>query len=227
MEREARPLRALLEREAPPFRAAIRITGAGKAAAALETALAIAEAAPALTVQLGCAGAFPSSGLSPGDVVIADVELLADEGAASAGGFLDLETLGLPTTLRGPRPLFNEIPVARPRFETWPALQALAAGRFLVRAGRLATVSTVTGTAERAGELERRWGPLAESMEGAAAALAAWRHGIPFLEVRGISNAVGLRDRGAWDIDLACAHAAEVAVLLAACELRALARGGA
>ncbi|MEP7179809.1 MAG: hypothetical protein ABI775_12015, partial [Pseudonocardiales bacterium] len=41
---------------------------------------------------------------------------------------------------------------------------------------------------------------VAEAMEGAGAAAAATLHGVPFAEVRAISNPVGPRDRDAWRI---------------------------
>jgi futalosine hydrolase len=40
-------------------------------------------------------------------------------------------------------------------------------------------------------------------MEGAGVAAAATVHGVAFGEVRAISNAVGPRDRDAWQIPLA------------------------
>jgi len=45
-----------------------------------------------------------------------------------------------------------------------------------------------------------------ESMEGAAAAQVADRLGLPFAEVRGVSNLVGERDKRAWDLRSAIAH---------------------
>jgi futalosine hydrolase len=63
------------------------------------------------------------------------------------------------------------------------------------------TVSTVTGTAERAAELAARYpGAAAEAMEGFGVAEAARLHGVPVLEVRAVSNAVGPRDRAAWRV---------------------------
>jgi futalosine hydrolase len=39
---------------------------------------------------------------------------------------------------------------------------------------------------------------VAEGMEGYGVAVAATQAGLPFAEVRAISNPVGPRDRGAW-----------------------------
>jgi futalosine hydrolase len=58
----------------------------------------------------------------------------------------------------------------------------------------------MTGTAERAAELMGRHGAVAEAMEGAGVAHVATLHRIPVMEVRTISNEVGLRDRSSWDL---------------------------
>ena len=57
---------------------------------------------------------------------------------------------------------------------------------------------------------------VAEGMEGAGVAAAATATGIPFAEVRAISNAVGPRDRDAWRIaDALAALGTAVAAVLA------------
>lgn len=55
-------------------------------------------------------------------------------------------------------------------------------------------------------ELDDRWREESadvESMEGAAFFEACLRHGVPFAEIRAISNFVGETDRSRWDIPLA------------------------
>jgi futalosine hydrolase len=65
------------------------------------------------------------------------------------------------------------------------------------------TVAGVSGDPERAEELRLRHGAATENMEGFSLALAARRAGIPFLEVRTVSNPVGGRDKRQWDFRLA------------------------
>jgi futalosine hydrolase len=91
-----------------------------------------------------------------------------------------------------------------------------------VFAGAFVTSSTVTGTDAEARAIMQRWGALAESMEGAAAAQVCALFGVPFLEVRGISNAVGDRDRSKWQVERAAEAAGWAAVTL----LAALGRKG-
>jgi futalosine hydrolase len=77
---------------------------------------------------------------------------------------------------------------------------------FRVQSGLIGTVSVCAGTDRLA--LERaRSGAIAEAMEGTAVALAAQQFGVPFAEVRGISNACGPRDGAPFELELAVRHA--------------------
>ncbi len=60
------------------------------------------------------------------------------------------------------------------------------------------TVSSVTATGETASRLAGR-GAQVESMEGFAVLRAAERAGVRAIEVRGISNRCGARERSGWD----------------------------
>ena len=219
VEAEMEPFRRRLESLASVCVPRLILTGAGKTGAAIHATRALASAPYALAVQIGVAGALPGSGLEPGDVVIATSEFLADEGVEAPDGFLDLAALGLPSAVIGGKTLYNEVPLRVPRGTMVLALAHDARGRYAVHSGRVATVSTGSGTESRAGEVAARSSALAESMEGAAAALAALHHGVPFYEVRGISNRAGDRDRGSWVIETAADHAAETAALLVRWEL--------
>jgi len=219
VEAELEPFRRQLELLASVCAQRLVLTGAGKTGAAIVATRALSKAPFALAVQIGVAGALPGSRLEPGDVVVATSEFLADEGVEAPTGFLDLLALGLPSAVIGGRAVHNEVPLSIPAPATLSAIEASAAGTYAVRAGRLATVSTGSGTDSRALEIATRSSALAETMEGAAAALAALHHGVPFFEVRGISNRAGDRDRGSWVIETAADRAAEAASLLVRLEL--------
>ncbi len=66
--------------------------------------------------------------------------------------------------------------------------------------GVIATVSTISGTNEIAGQYAKRTGALAEGMEGAAIAQVCSRLEVPFAELRVISNRCGNRDVNKLDI---------------------------
>jgi futalosine hydrolase len=63
--------------------------------------------------------------------------------------------------------------------------------------------------------VKARTGAVAEAMEGAAVGLVAHRLGIPFGEVRIISNTTGDRNLQRWDMKRALASLSEVIGLLA------------
>ncbi|WP_036643801.1 futalosine hydrolase, partial [Paenibacillus sp. oral taxon 786] len=98
----------------------------------------------------------------------------------------------------------------------WAA--ALREAGLPVHHGPILTLSTVTGTAETARRLAQRYpGAGAEAMEGFGVAEAARQFGVPVLELRAISNAVGPRQRELWKIgdalqalEQACAKLPEV-----------------
>ena len=211
VEREIATLRRALA-EAPPGGPAVRVrtTGVGKTPAALAVAEEITRERPLAIVQVGCGGAFPGCGLRRGDVAFADVETFADEGVDCGDEFLDLETLGLSFAGQDHETLHHSVPVTTVDAEWLEADQA--SRRYRLGRGRFVTVSSGSGTLRATERLRRRWSPIVESMEGAAAALAARRFGVPFFEIRGISNDVGPRDRNAWDINTACERAGRVAM---------------
>jgi futalosine hydrolase len=175
-------------RTAPTARTTVIAAGAGPAAAAAGTAAELARAAAqgdpyTLVVSAGIAGGFAP--LAPvGAVAVARTIVAADLGVATEEGFTPLAELG-----------FGRCE------HRCPPLSRTVARRLGAAYGPVLTVSTVTGTARRADELRARHPQaVAEAMEGFGVAEAAFAHGLPVMEVRTVSNAVGPRDRAAWRI---------------------------
>ncbi|MET7905633.1 futalosine hydrolase [Streptomyces sp. NPDC005355] len=172
----------------PPLTVDVLAAGVGPAAAAAGTAAALTAAAVArtpydLAVSAGIGGGFGTAPL--GSVVVADAIVAADLGAETPDGFAAVTELGFGTV--------EHLPPA-------PLVAAVTGAAGAVR-GTVLTVSTVTGSAERAAELlGRHPGAVAEAMEGFGVAEAAAAQSVPVLEVRAVSNAVGPRDRAAWRI---------------------------
>lgn len=143
----------------------------------------------ALVVSAGIGGGFPGRA-AVGSLVVADAIVAADLGSQTPDGFLSVDELG-----------FGSSMVAADAALAARLRQALERAGHAASGGTAVTVSTATGTAETAAELLRRVpDAAAEGMEGFGVATAAARFGIPVLELRGISNAVGPRDRDAWRI---------------------------
>jgi futalosine hydrolase len=157
--------------------------GVGLAAAAAGTARLLATGDYRAVLSAGIAGGFD---VPPGDTVIGTVSVAADLGAESPDGFVPLSVLGFGA-------------------DAYPADAALSAALRAAlpeaHSGPVLSVNTVTGTATGTVELRRRYpDAVAEAMEGFGVATAAAAAGIPFAELRTISNAIGPRDRSAWRI---------------------------
>jgi futalosine hydrolase len=165
-------------------RAEVIVGGVGPAEAAAATAERLAGVDLVLCAGIG-------GGFAPrveGDVAVASSIVFADLGAETADGFVPVSALGF----------------GADRYTVAPDLAVDLTDRAGGHLGTIVTVATVTGTAATADELGRRFpDAVAEGMEGAGVAAAAARRGVPFGEIRAISNRVGPRDRDAWQIPLA------------------------
>lgn len=160
--------------------------GVGPASAAAITARSLAGAD--LVLSAGIGGGFAP--LRPGDIAVAADIVFADLGADTEEGFVPVSGLGFG----------DEHHLVAPK------LAVELVDRTGGHLGTVLTVATVTGTARRRDALRERFpDAVAEGMEGAGIATAAGAVGVPFGEIRAISNAVGPRDRDAWQIPLALA----------------------
>ncbi|OII61276.1 futalosine hydrolase [Streptomyces sp. CC77] len=144
---------------------------------------------PAAESSAGIGGGFAPHA-PVGTLVLSDAIVAADLGADTPDGYLPVEQLGFGRSVHVPPPALTTRLAAALR---------TAGNRCLV--APVLTVSTVTGTADRAAELAARHPRAgAEAMEGFGVAEAAAAHGVPVVELRAVSNPVGPRDRAAWRI---------------------------
>ncbi len=177
-------------------------TGIGIASAATSLTRILERSAPKLVIAFGCGGSYPASGLHNGDLALATSECFGDLGAAGEEGFVPLCDLGIPQSADALSLFVQQFNLQCP----WVSGAAkLLQGAAELSAQRIAcgpfvTVSTVSGTRELSQDLERRTAGICENMEGAALAQVAQSYAVPLLELRGISNPCGTRDRAAWDL---------------------------
>ena len=184
-------------------RVILSVSGMGKVNAAHAGTRLILEFSPAVIMNIGIGGAYPSSGLNIGDVAIAEKEIYGDEGVLLKDGFHGIDLIGIPFLKKNRKKYFNEFSLDTGFVRKVVKALALSPKPLALKAGDFLTVSTCTGTKKRAFELEQRFGAICENMEGAAIAHVCTFYGIPMIEMRGISNIVGDRDRSAWNIKLA------------------------
>lgn len=177
---------------------ALAMCGIGKAnAAGAAGALLGCPNRPRALINLGVAGALPGSPARLAQVVLASGSVFLDEGVQSDASFLTCEQLGFPLG-----PLGGQV---APDAGLATCLRPLADHE-----GEIATISTCAGTDDLARRRAKE-GAIAEAMEGAAAGLVAWRLGVPFAELRVISNTTGSRDRQVWDLEGALERLGELA----------------
>ena len=174
--------------------------GIGKANAAHAASIMITKFFPEALLIFGVGGAYASSGATRGDIAIATKEIAGDEGVQTLEGFRDTEFIGIPLAENKGTKYYNAFPAPEALLTRTQDILSVSSAEVRMHAGTFVTLSTCTGTSARAEELEKRYQGLCENMEGAAAAQIATLHGIPWLEVRGISNLVEDRDRNTWDI---------------------------
>lgn len=177
VEAEAEAVRA----GADPDHVTVRAVGVGPASAAAGTARLLATGRYKAVISAGIAGGFP--GRAPvGSTVIGTRSIAADLGAETPDGFLTVDELGFGSGL-----LEAELSLVKALSQALP--EAIT--------GDVLTLSTVTGTAATATALAARFpSAVAEAMEGFGVATAA--NGLPFAELRTVSNPIGPRDRASW-----------------------------
>jgi futalosine hydrolase len=147
-------------------------------------------------VDLGIAGGYDLGETPIGSTCYAWQETWPEYGLLDELGAADPKGLGFAQAETGGNKIWNRLKLFPVRDAADMGL-ALSGGWMRV-AG--VTVSGVTGTPERAGWLKIACNGQMENMEGFAAAYAAALRGLPFLEVRTISNLVGSRESGDWNL---------------------------
>ena len=170
----------------------VMTTGVGMIATAAWCSRAFAAEHYDLALNLGLCGSFDVP-IAPPAVVHITADRIAELGAEDGESFLSVHELQLLGE--------NEFP-----FEggllvntTPPPLTPLTALRQVTGI----TVNTVHGNERTIAAVRERYAPDVESMEGAAFMYACLIAGVPFAQVRAVSNMVERRNRGAWKIDAA------------------------
>jgi len=211
--------RAIYKGELSNVNVVLMNTGIGKVNAAHSATCLIENFPIRGIINSGVGGAYPHSGLKIGDISMATKEIYGDEGVITSTGWKGIKETGIPLVQTGKKKFFNEFPLdkrltkdvlksVRPftPHASHPSPIPLPQGegaRGRVKSGNFITVSTTTGTQKRATELEKRFNAICENMEGAAIAQICAIYKIPMLEIRGISNIVGVRDKNKWNLKLA------------------------
>lgn len=163
------------------------VTGVGSLLSGWWLGRHLAEIHPQLVIQAGVAGSFSAAWDAEQPLVI-DRDLIGDLGAWEESGFKSVFDLHL---------IHPDLPPFQQSWLINPYQRLLQQTGLPVVAS--ATVNQVTTRAEDIDRL-RTTGAKLETMEGAALHFACLQAGIPFLQIRTVSNAVGVRNKQQWQM---------------------------
>lgn len=138
-------------------------------------------------IQAGIAGCF-SQNLSLGEVVAVQRDRFADLGILEAGRLNDLTESGL---------AFNKETATS---SGWISNESFLMNKVLLKKASAVTVNLAGDTPGFTKLISEKYQPDIESMEGAAFHFICKEYKQPFLQLRGISNRVGERDKQKWNI---------------------------
>jgi len=159
---------------------------------------------PRAVINFGLAGAYVGSGLNLLDLCLAEGEILGDLGIVQEGHITPLSPAFAPLREFACDPRL----LAR-------AADILAGAGMPLRRGRFVTLSGTSGFRLRADYLRDSYGVICENMEGAAVARVCKGFGVPFLELRCVSNMVLDRAEQEWrarEAAMRCGQAVAVLV---------------
>ena len=167
----------------------VLVTRVGMVATAARVSRALAQSRYDLALNIGVCGAF-DRGLGLGAVVHVTSDRLPELGVEDGATFIPADVLGL-------------VPADEPPFSNGQLINsAVPASATLEALPRVSgiTVNTVHGDEASIAAVVDRYHPQVESMEGAAFMYACLIAGVPFAQVRAVSNYVERRNRDSWQM---------------------------
>lgn len=177
------------------------ITGVGSIATTWALTRQIDRGRPGLVLQAGIAGCF--TGKRSGEVLVISDEVLADLGVWEEQRFKSLFEMKLAD--RNGFPFVNgRLVNPHKHLLTLSSLESVSA----------MTVNEISTDAEKIRWHQQNTAAVVESMEGGPLHYVCLQANVPFLQLRSVSNAVGVRDKTKWDISLAIARLNEELISL-------------
>lgn len=183
---------AATEKEVAPFRQAmpdanILIAGVGTASTIYQLVKFIQTNEISYVIQAGLGGSFAQN-LKLGDVVAIRKDAFAQSGVWEENQLFTLKEKGIDESFMS---LENENPGLKD---------------FGLPIADAVTVDLIHDQTVLKALIENKHQATVESMEGAALHFVCLQEGIPFLQLRAISNYVGDRNKSNWKIDTAIVH---------------------
>jgi len=183
----------------------VLITGIGSMSTTYWLTKAIATQRPQLLIQAGVAGSF-SDNYPPGSLVLVNKEVVGDLGVEENNEFKDVFDMGLPQITdpyTGKNLENNQVELLQ---------------QYNLPLVKSVTVNEITTRPARIQQLQQKYQPVVESMEGAAFHYVALIEKIPYIQLRAVSNMVGERDKTKWKMKEAIATLNEQLIKMVAGE---------
>ncbi len=162
------------------------ITGIGIINSTYVLTKSFAKEKPDIAIQAGIAGTLHPV-YRPGIVLAVKDEIIGDLGVCENEELHDVFDLHLAEADAFP---FQNGKLVNPHFELLAKTQLLCI--------RGITVNEITTKTEKIHQLIEKYAPVVESMEGAAFHYVCLQEGIPFVQLRAVSNFIGERDKQKW-----------------------------
>jgi futalosine hydrolase len=163
----------------------VLITGIGSMSTTYWLTKTIGKQRPEMLIQAGIGGSFSAS-YPPGSLVLVNEEVTGDLGVEENNEFKDVFDMGLPqiTDPYTGKSLENK--------------QADLLQQYNLPLVKSVTINEISTRPARIQQLQQKYQPVVESMEGAAFHYVALVEKIPFIQLRAVSNMVGERDKTKW-----------------------------
>ncbi|PZP52552.1 MAG: futalosine hydrolase [Pseudopedobacter saltans] len=171
-----------------------RTIGVGAVSATFYTQLYIGQHRPDMVILGGIAGSFDKE-ITLGQTFLVQSEIQATTGVEENGIWKDVFDMGF--VQKDQHPYKNTL-LINPFLE-----EEVDLGLPLAKA---ISVDEITTDNQRQQTYLEKYQPLLESMEGAAFHFVCLQIGVPFLQIRAVSNYVGERDKSKWDFAKAFAN---------------------
>lgn len=168
-----------------------QVTGIGMLATAVSLTKLVLLEKPDIVIQAGIAGAF-NANLPLGKVVAVNTETIGDLGVVEISTWKDVFDLQLVDANSEP---FTNKQIANPYLAQLNTLTLEEVPAI--------TVNEISTFQQRILQLQAKYNPTIESMEGAALHYVCNSFQVPFIQLRSISNYIGERDKTKWQMQQA------------------------
>jgi futalosine hydrolase len=179
-----------------------QVTGIGMLATAFSLTKLILLEKPDIVIQAGIAGSFDTH-LPLGKVVTINSETIGDLGVQENNNWKDVFDLKLVDA--------NSLPFTNKQLQN-PYLAQL--NTLALEEVAAITVNEISTNKQRISQLQAKYNPTIESMEGAALHYVCNSLQVPFIQLRSISNYIGERDKTKWQMQKAITNLNETLIKL-------------